>query len=310
MPPIMQWAIHDRQATVRAVACRSWIAAPPSRARRQSPIRNDEDSNMGSAANGAGYSLVNEEDESDFWGYAQDARGLFVPLEDGLRRVELLGCAPEGGLAARLPHIGGRRARAGNAYLGLLAPSGAEIGSYFVNWLTPESVKPSGLGRDLVDLMVSLWCDDLLPESDRPWELIRTGRLDRTGLWQPLDPPGRLAWLSVALRHHAHRDLSDRAAGATFTLDGRYVVDEDSFYCALGEAVNGPGGYFGWNLDALDDCLRGRWGATPPFTLRWQHSESAASHLSRIGMEDDGRTSLLDRILDVLRERRIDVLMC
>ncbi|MFE2532064.1 barstar family protein [Streptomyces sp. NPDC059371] len=27
-----------------------------------------------------------------------------------------------------------------------------------------------------------------------------------------------------------------------------------------------PGGYFGWNLDALDDCLIGGWGASTPFT--------------------------------------------
>ncbi|WP_372346599.1 barstar family protein [Streptomyces sp. KL116D] len=52
-------------------------------------------------------------------------------------------------------------------------------------------------------------------------------------------------------------------------LDGRHIVDRDTFCCAIGEAINGPGGYFGWNLDALDDCLCGGWGATTPFTLHW-----------------------------------------
>ncbi|MFE5012059.1 barstar family protein [Streptomyces sp. NPDC056696] len=64
-----------------------------------------------------------------------------------------------------------------------------------------------------------------------------------------------------------------------FTLDVRYIVDEDSFYCAIGEAINGPGGYFGWNLDALDDCLRGGWGATAPFTLHWGFSAQAKARL-------------------------------
>ncbi|MGR7001821.1 barstar family protein [Yinghuangia aomiensis] len=36
---------------------------------------------------------------------------------------------------------------------------------------------------------------------------------------------------------------------------------------ALGETVNGPGGYFGGNLDALDDCLGGTFGYTAPGTL-------------------------------------------
>lgn len=33
---------------------------------------------------------------------------------------------------------------------------------------------------------------------------------------------------------------------------------------SIGEAINGPGGYFGWNLDALHDCLRGGFGALTP----------------------------------------------
>ncbi|MGW2403259.1 barstar family protein [Streptomyces sp. NPDC001739] len=78
-------------------------------------------------------------------------------------------------------------------------------------------------------------------------------------------------------------------------MDGRHIVDEDSFYCALGEAINGPGGYFGWNLDAVDDCLRGRWGATPPFTLEWQHSTDARAHLALL--------------LEIFEERGIEVIL-
>ncbi|MFD0592855.1 barstar family protein [Catellatospora coxensis] len=63
----------------------------------------------------------------------------------------------------------------------------------------------------------------------------------------------------AALAHHGF-GLPDRPAGRTYHLDGRFVTDVEGFYCAIGEAVNGPGGYFGWNLDALVDCLRGRWG--------------------------------------------------
>ncbi|WP_406100936.1 barstar family protein [Streptomyces sp. NBC_01003] len=74
---------------------------------------------------------------------------------------------------------------------------------------------------------------------------------------------GRRAWLSVALWSHEYQRPGhpvDAEPGQVFALDGRQVVDANSFYCALGEAINGPGGYFGWNLDAANDCLRGRWG--------------------------------------------------
>ncbi|MFB0844511.1 hypothetical protein [Paenibacillus oleatilyticus] len=31
--------------------------------------------------------------------------------------------------------------------------------------------------------------------------------------------------------------------------------------------MNGPGGYYGFSLDILDDCFCGGFGATPPFVL-------------------------------------------
>ncbi|WP_200825723.1 barstar family protein [Kibdelosporangium aridum] len=36
-------------------------------------------------------------------------------------------------------------------------------------------------------------------------------------------------------------------------------------------AINGPGCYFGWNLDALTDCLRGRCGRPGGFAVRAGH---------------------------------------
>jgi RNAse (barnase) inhibitor barstar len=57
------------------------------------------------------------------------------------------------------------------------------------------------------------------------------------------------------------------------------VTDRPGFYCAIGEAVNGPGGYFGANLDALRDCLRGGFGATAPFHLVWHASTVARTSL-------------------------------
>ena len=49
----------------------------------------------------------------------------------------------------------------------------------------------------------------------------------------------------------------------------------------IGAAVNGPGGYFGRNLDALNDCLRGGFG-TPDdgdFVFEWRDHEVSRRHL-------------------------------
>ncbi|WP_198659130.1 barstar family protein [Nocardiopsis sp. FIRDI 009] len=93
-----------------------------------------------------------------------------------------------------------------------------------------------------------------------------------------------------------------RAAGRARGLDGRYVTDEPGLHLALGEAVDGPGGYFGGCLDALDDCLRGAFGHTAPATLLWRDSATAREHLSRVLAPDGRPYDLFAEVLDVLAE--------
>jgi RNAse (barnase) inhibitor barstar len=263
--------------------------------------------NAVSAAAGARYSLTSDDDPDEFWGYVQDVSGLFVPLDDdGRRRVELLGCEPSGALLAAADRIGTKRVQAGNADLEFLDErSGRWLGSYFVNWLTVEDRRPSvRYGSDRSDLTVSLWCDALTAQAEWPWHLVRTGALTRTGMWHDLDRDGRQAWMSVAVKRSV-RPEADRPPGTVYELDGCHVTDEYSFYCALGEAVNGPGGYFGWNLSAMDDCLRGRWGATAPFTLIWNDSAASVSALQRIA--PDGHTAWLDVLLEIFEDHAVEV---
>ena len=69
--------------------------------------------------------------------------------------------------------------------------------------------------------------------------------------------------------------LGVQEAEIVYVIDGGRVEDTTGFYTVLGEAVNGPGGYFGQNLDSLNDCLRGGFG-TPedmPFRFVWSRSE-------------------------------------
>jgi RNAse (barnase) inhibitor barstar len=266
----------------------------------------------GSAGGERKYALTSDEEESDFWGFAEEASGLFIPSEDGLRQVDLLGCSPQGTLLTCLDHLGGRRASAGSAHLAFLDAEGVEMGSYFVSNVTATAAEPSQRGEGLLDVTVRLWCEDLLPGSAWVWDAVRTGQLNRKGLWQSLDAGGRKAWLSVALwsRQYQRRERpEDAAPGRVFTLDGQQVVDADSFYCALGEAINGPGGYFGWNLAAVDDCLGGGFGARPPFTLEWQNSGIARSRLVNNQARNRDTRALFDVLLEIFADHDIDVLL-
>src|ERR1700754_2779803 len=86
-----------------------------------------------------------------------------------------------------------------------------------------------------------------------------------------------------------------------FRIDGRKIKSAKDFYREIGCAVNGPGGYFGRNLDALADCLRGGFG-TPddrPYEFEWQHSALSRRYLDDIRY---GQRTLLDAIQDVFQD--------
>ncbi|MEE1754995.1 barstar family protein [Streptomyces sp. SP18CS02] len=117
----------------------------------------------------------------------------------------------------------------------------------------------------------------------------------------------------------------------TYVIEGREITDLDSFWRVIGEAVNGPGGSFGRNLDAFADCLGGGCG-TPDdgdFTLEWRdhdlsrralgHAETArqlrlrlgrahASHHERLRAElaraeaGEGPT-VFDQLVDIITEQ-------
>jgi RNAse (barnase) inhibitor barstar len=67
----------------------------------------------------------------------------------------------------------------------------------------------------------------------------------------------------------------------TYVLDGTRVNSLDDFWRVIGEAVNGPGGYFGANLDAFADCLSGGFG-TPDdgdYRIEWRSHETSRQAL-------------------------------
>ena len=68
-------------------------------------------------------------------------------------------------------------------------------------------------------------------------------------------------------RRHSVHVPGDRR-DQTVLLDGTWINDVPSFYLALGEAINGPNGYFGGELHGMWDCLTGGIGVSPPSTVR------------------------------------------
>ncbi|MEU9174177.1 barstar family protein [Streptomyces sp. NPDC048420] len=219
------------------------------------------------------------------------------PMEPPLR---LLGCSPRGALKAALSS---GEEDLGHAKLLRVDSSGRPVQLAAEGEL--RAWIPSARGPGLVDLTLDMWTERPPLAAREVWELWGEGRPVEPNRWARCGTEGRRFWLRTALDNHEY-DRTDRPPGTTYHLDGRHITDLPGFFCALGESVNGPGGYFGWGVDALNDCLRGRWGATPPFSLAWHDSEVARRCLG-VTPETAHRPPTFDELLTFLTENRVAV---
>lgn len=219
--------------------------------------------------------------------------------------ARLVGCRPEQPLRAALDALargdgapGGalwRRRVSSSIYS--VAEDGTAIRTHAGLHGSVTVASPSRLGEGLLDITFDAAVHDPMPlGASQIWELWRAGRPAEPGLWVGYGSSLRHQWSGAALAHH-QSGAPDKPAGTTYNLDGRSVTDLEGFYCAIGEAINGPGGYFGWNGDALHDCMRGRWGAAWPFRLIWHDAGVARAHLA----------AAFDEVLDWLTEDGIEV---
>jgi RNAse (barnase) inhibitor barstar len=219
------------------------------------------------------------------------------PLEPPLR---LLGCSPRGALRAALD---AGEEDLGHAKVLRIDSSGRPVQAAAEGEL--RAWIPSARGPGLVDLTLDLWSERPPLAAREVWELWGDGRPADPNRWSRCGPEGREFWLRTALANHVYGS-PDKVSGSTYHLDGRHITDKPGFFCALGEAVNGPGGYFGWGLDALNDCLLGRWGAAPPFALVWHDAHVARTCLG-LTPHVDYRPPTFDELLTFLTGQGVEV---
>ncbi|GAB2623558.1 hypothetical protein Aab01nite_16820 [Paractinoplanes abujensis] len=244
-----------------------------------------------------------------------DIEGLFVDSPSTVGETTLLGCHPHPPLRRALDALAKGAGNPGGAlYRRAIDVTVHSVGrNGRVNRLIDSHLRasvtrarPSALGADLVDVTLDGAIAEPMPSAARPiWDLWHAGGPTEPGLWAGLSAELRHHWSGAALAHH-RADAPDKPAGRTYRLDGRHVTDIEGFYCAIGEAVNGPGGYFGWNGDALHDCARGGWGAAAPFRLVWHDAGVARTHL-KARADGSPAEAGLDLILRWLAEDQIEV---
>ncbi|SEF24598.1 Barstar (barnase inhibitor) [Amycolatopsis pretoriensis] len=141
------------------------------------------------------------------------------------------------------------------------------------------------------------------PEAATIWRRWASGPPLRAGEWLRLPVRHHPAWLHVVQNSwfatgHGSGGCAD---AEVMTLNGASVVTKAGFYCALGEAARGPGGYFGSNLDALVDCLRSGPAGKRPATLLWNDFFSSEEALGAEFL--DAVTAVLDEFGVIVEAR-------
>ncbi|MFF4098567.1 barstar family protein [Streptomyces sp. NPDC001903] len=218
--------------------------------------------------------------------------------------LQLIGCEPGERLLAAL-----RNPQAWTQEWGVLVALdrfGREMGSHWVR-LEIAKVSTSVLGGSLIDITLADGGDDDRPSlgARRIWETWYQGFPTTPNQWASLDTGGRAEWLALIRPHPGGEP--DRTGG-THHLEGRFITDEPGLYCALGEALIGPGRWFGRGLDDLNDCLGGQRGVIGPFTLIW-HDADIARHALNFTLEHGGKLTYFEEAVQLLESRGVTVVL-
>ncbi|WP_145050035.1 barstar family protein [Paenibacillus xylanexedens] len=225
------------------------------------------------------------------------------------------------------------------AYVGMLNKDDHTIGYY--GFFIHDTIKYHKLGFPTLasDLKLNVSIHRLISAQElQIWDQWRISLPTTLNQWATYDENGRRAWLSVVKSHNnmnitteiveKTNDINEDQA-KTFQMDGTYMTSYASFFCALGEAMNGPGGYYGSDFNSFIDCTYGGFGAIAPFTLKWANHQVARSYLDnnawhreidwlraeneRLGEEDFeveiGNRPLYEAIIENLEHQGITVIL-
>ncbi|MEU3665409.1 barstar family protein [Streptomyces virginiae] len=177
--------------------------------------------------------------------------------------------------------------------------AGKAIGSYYIGRVGLRSELNGRSGQDgFAATFYGLSCPYVT--AGAIWRRWASGSPIHKGEWQEYPVESHDSWLHVVQNSWFETGHAAKKYGAAevCVIDGRTTFDASSLYCALGESINGPGGYFGSTLDGLADCLSSSYGTEPPFELVWEYHSESQKNLG---------ASLTDSVAGILREFNVGV---
>ncbi|OPH56991.1 hypothetical protein BC351_26655 [Paenibacillus ferrarius] len=185
-----------------------------------------------------------------------------------------------------------------NFRLNVLSKDGKVLGGY--NFFPNKAIKitPMDTSEDKSIEIIGGFSIYPVPFAFEVWERLRENP-NELGQWKNCSLEEKQAWLQV-LRLRSRKNLTDRD-DEVITIDGDLILDVETFFIAIGEAINGPFGYYGAGLDGINDCLCGGFGLTPPFTLEWMNFHRS------FGNDLLNNLNFVSELLNILTSRGCDV---
>lgn len=129
------------------------------------------------------------------------------------------------------------------------------IGHYYIGDVELISSRIATTAPDRTDIDIDFGITYPFPYAREIWRRWADGEPLQVGEWRRLPAIAHSSWLHVSQQVWSVSASAVPDATVPREVDCAELETASSLYCALGEAMRGPGGYFGSNLDALDDCL-------------------------------------------------------
>lgn len=183
--------------------------------------------------------------------------------------------------------------KAGAAFnIYLINSVGQKLSSYFIFSMNVISARKNmtygALEIKCAGVMLSVmpkFTMDILSDWD-------AGRPKEAGAWERLSYVKKNSWLELVRQYSGLNnsnvyDCNFHVTDKVLNLNGELISDYPSFYCAIGEAAYGPGGYLGGNVDGLYDCLMELSGGRASITLNWFNSSLSIGQLGRESIAKD-----------------------
>lgn len=102
----------------------------------------------------------------------------------------------------------------------------------------------------------------------KAWIMKMNNQINDKKIWKSFEKDELQGWLVFAL-NNMHSEISKE--NIKIEIDGNDFNNLDEFFCTLGEEINGIAGYFGRNIPALYDCMRGVFGVGSIKELTWKN---------------------------------------